>query len=578
MSIKKALGKFFDEVRDPGITSLELRGNSLNNPSVPLSAAGFLAWAASAEPTASGEQVTLNTALQQITVNACVRVLSGAVASLPLYVYELTAGGRQIDYDHQLARMLRWEPNDEMTAFTLWESMVGALALTGNCYAEIQRDAGGRAVALWPLHPQLTEPVRTTAGDLAYDTTDGMTLGQMRRIPSADMIHVLLFSLNGLKGLSPIQMARQGIGLARAAEKYGARFFGNGARPSGVLTNAGTLTDKQKAEMKETWNQTQGGEHQGSIAVLPGAWTYTQIGISPEDAQFLATRNFQRSDIAAIWGVPPHMVGDTSRLSNNNAEQQSLSFVTDTLRPYLNRFESEIVRKLLPNLGRNAGRFQIEFDVSERLRGDFKTTMEGFAIGKQWGFLNTNDIHKDLRMNPIGPEGDIYWAPVNMQNAALLLETEPTLDQPIGSDPNADPDADADPNKPAVPTPTERQLLGRFTRGYIPVFRDAFSRLLKREKRDYDTVSALLGPVFRSIAASSMELNGSMAPAPAAIVEDVLRSIEKRASKWHAALDEGTVDALAQAEFVRALRSIHINVTRELAAAGASKQLALTEG
>ena len=571
MAFGQALKKFVAELRNPGMTSLELRGaGSLNNPSVPLTAAGFLAWATASEPTASGEQVTLNTALQQITVNTCVRILAESVASLPLYVYEQMTTGRQISYDHQLAYMLRWEPNDEMSAFTMFECMVGSLALTGNGYVEIQRDAAGRAVALWPLHPQLTEPVRTTAGDLAYDTTDGMTWGTQRRIPAANMLHVLLFSLNGLKGLSPIYMARQGIGLARAAEKYGARFFGNGARPSGVLTNAGTLTDKQKTEMKETWNQTQGGENQGSIAVLPGNWTYSQIGISPEDAQFLATRQFQRADLCAIWRIPPHMAGDTTRLSNNNAEQQSLSFVTDTLRPYLCRIEAEFVRKLLPTVGRSSGRYAIEFDVSERLRGDFKTTMDGFAVGKQWGFLCTNDIRKELDMNPIGPEGDVFWSPVNMQNSARLLDTESLQDQPIGADPNA--------AKPGEAMARDRQLLGRFTRGYIPVFRDAFTRLLHREKRDSETISALLGPVFRSIAEASMELNGSTEAASEALIADVLKAIEKRAAKWPQTLDQAAADELAREEFVKAVRSIHINVSRELAAAGASKQVALPEG
>lgn len=568
-----------DEARQPELTSLELRNvNSLNNPSVPLSAAGFLAWATGSEPTASGEQVTINTALQQMTVYACVRVIAEAIASLPLYVYELLSAGRQRADDHALANLLRWEPNDEMSAFTFWESFVGSLALTGNGYAEIQRDAGGRVVALWPLHPQLTEPKRAPNGDLVYETTDGMKDGKTRTIQAENMLHVPLFSFNGLKGFSPIWLARQGIGLAIASQKYGSRFFGNGARPSGVLSFEGTLTEKQKAEARESWNQTQGGENAQSTAVLPGPWKYAQIGISPEDSQFLETRQFQRAEIAALFRVSPHMVGDLSRLSNNNAEQQNLSFVTDTLRPYLCRIEGEVQRKLMPNVGRNAGRYVIEFDVSERLRGDFKTTMDGYAVGKQWGFYSTNDVRKELDMNPIGPAGDIYWSPVNMQNSERLLDTESMQDQPIGADPNGQDGSDA--GAPAAkgkdsPSAQDRNLLGRFTRGYIPVFCDGFTRLLKRDKRDSDAVSALLGPVFRSIAEASMEHNGSTESAPEAVIEDLVKSMTGRAAKWPAQLAEADAAELARTEFIRALRSIHINISREYAGRKAMKQLAV---
>jgi HK97 family phage portal protein len=573
MSIRQALSKFVDEARKPDLTSLELRSSSLNNPSVPLSAAGFLAWATGSEPTASGEQVTVNTALQQATVYACVRVLAEAVASLPLYVYELLDKGRKKSFDHPLAYLLSSEPNEEMTAFTFWESFVGALALTGNGYAEIQRDGGGRPVALWPLHPQLTEPMRAKNGDLVYQTTDGMVDGKQRTILAADMLHVPLFSFNGLKGFSPIWLARQGIGLAIGAQKYGSRFFGNGARPSGILSCAGTLSPKQKTEAQESWNQTQGGENSGSTAVLPGNWTYTQIGISPEDSQFLETRQFQRAEIAALFRVQPHQVGDTTRMSNNNAEQMNLSFVTDTLRPYLCRIELESLRKLFPRVGRNSGHYSVEFDVSERLRGDFKSTMDGYAVGKQWGFYNTNTVLEDLGKNPIGPLGDVYLVPVNYQNAERLLDTESIQDVPLNA--NGDiPATDGDGAGAKATTGTERDLLGRFTRAYLPIFCDAFSRLLKRDKRDFDTISVLLRPVFRSIADPSMLLNGSTAPAPEAILDDLLKSMAKRAAGWAAHYSVEDAAELARTEFLKALRSIHINISRECAAQRAAAQLA----
>lgn len=583
MSLRKAFSRAVDELRDPELTSLELRATSLDNPTVPLSAAGFLAWASGAEPTASGEQINLNTALQEMTVYSCVRVLSEAVASLPLYIFELLKDGRRQAADHPLAYLLRWQPNDEMTAFTFFESLVGAMALQGNAYAEIQRDAGNRPVAFWPLHPQLTEPKRATNGDLVYETTDGMMDGKRRIIVAADMLHIPLFSFNGLKGFSPIQMARQGIGLAKAAEKFGARFFGNGGKPGGILARkGGTMNPTEKQSMRETWEQTQGGENQGRTAVLSGEWTYTPIGIPMEDSQFLQTRQFQRAEIAAMFRVPPHYVGDTSRLSGNNAEQQNLQFVTDTLRPYLCRIEAEFLRKLMPQLGRNAGRYALEFDVSERLRGDFKTTMDGYATGKQWGFFNTNMVLTDLGRNPIGPVGDIFWAPVNMQNAEWMLETESIQDQPppgAGAPlPAIAGDEDDENDQPATVTPPpnqeEKQLLGRFVRGYIPVFSDAFQRLLKRNRRDYEAITALLGPIFRSIADASMEHCGSTAPAPPAIVEEVCKASAHRAVRWAIQLDGLQAGELARVEFLRSLRSIHVNVSRECAAKKALAQLA----
>jgi HK97 family phage portal protein len=567
MGLKSALSQFTRSLRDPELTKLELRSDPLNNPSIPLSSAGFLAWALAGEPTASGEQVTVATALQQITVYACVRVLAESVASLPMKVYERLDRGKSEAFDHPLAYLLSTAPNDEMTAVTFWESIVGSLALEGNGYAEIQRDAGGRVMALWPLNPQKTTPKRNAAGTLVYETTDGMTSDKTRVISSANMLHVPLFSFDGLKGISPIQMARQGIGLARASEKYGARFFGNGSRPGGVLSTPSDLTDEELAAVKETWLQTQSGDKQGSTAVLPGDWKYAPLGLSPEDSQFLQTRQFQRTEIAALFRVPPHMVGDTARLSNNNHEQQGLSFVTDTLRPYLCRIEAEVARKLLPTAGRNSGKYFIRFDVSERLRGDFKTTMDGYAVGKQWGFLSTNDVREDLDMNPIGPEGDIYWAPVNMQNSEWLLETESIQDQPIGADPNA-------PTDPVKPTEPEKKSLGRYTRSFISVYRDAFGRLSIRNKRDYETISTLFKPVLRSIANVAIEDSQASELPADHIIDDVLRAMEKRATKWPATIAETDLEAVVQSEFIKTVRSIHINLAKEIAAAKAIGDLA----
>ncbi|MBB6144725.1 HK97 family phage portal protein [Silvibacterium bohemicum] len=568
MGIRTVSSKLVGELRQPKVTSLELRGDPLNNPDVPINSAGLWAAMSGGEPTAAGETIGVHTALQQITVYACVRVLAESVASLPLKVYERQARGKHEAADHPLAYLLAVEPNEEMAAFTFWESLVGSLALTGNAYAQIQRDAGGRVIALWPLHPQLTRAVRLSSGKLVYETTDGMNAGDVRYIRTADILHIPLFSFDGLHGLSPIQLARQGIGLARASEKFGARFFGNGSKPGGVLSTESDLSDEELKAVRETWLSTQAGDKQGSTAVLPGNWKYDSIGLSPEDSQFLQTRQFQRTEIAALFRVPPNMVGDTSRLSNNNHEQMSLSFVTDTLRPYLCRIEAEIARKLLPSAGRNSGRYFISFDVTERLRGDFKTTMDGYATGRNWGWYSANDVRLELGENPGGPELDVYLVPVNMQNAARLLDTESLQDQPINSDPQV------------TTTPEERNLLGTFTRSCITVFRDGMGRLAHRNKRDFEAISTIFKPVLRSIANLSIEhnglpLTGSADPADG-VIDDALKAIEKRAAKWPESVTDAEIDSLAQTEFTKAVRSIHANITREIAASRAIS--ALTPG
>jgi HK97 family phage portal protein len=578
MGIRSTIAKFVGHERRSS--------DPLNNPAIPLSTSGFLAWA-SGEPTVSGERVTVATSLQQATVYACVRVLSESVASLPVRVYELTDNGRKENQNHDLAYLLGVAPNPEMTAFTFWESLVGGLALTGNCYAEIQRDKGGRPVALWPLHPQKTEPKRTpllpngTGGDLVYETSDGLDgkegNGQTRTIASADILHVPLFCFDGLRGISPVQLARQGIGLARASELSGARFFGNGSKPGGILTTDSEFDDPEIATIKSSWERTNGGDKQGGTAFLPGKWTYTPIGLSNKDSQFLEIRQYQRTEIAAIFRVPPHMVGDTSKLSNANAEQQALTFVTDTLRPYLSRLESEIARKLLPTAGRNSGRFVVEFDVSERLRGDIESQAAGFTAGKQWGWLSTNDIRAEIGMNPIGPAGDIFWVPVNMQNAERLLDTESIQDQPLLSD--AKPDEDTTPDTDAAPTPDERSAMTRYTSAYLVIYRDAFGRLCKRDKRDYDTISGLFSPVLRSIAeaaqGAAMSKNGISVMPNSGIdkhIETVCRSMAKRAADY----TDTDVDANAGAEFTKAVRSVVINTARDVAAFAAEQTVSET--
>jgi hypothetical protein len=262
----------------------------------------------------------------------------------------------------------------------------------------------------------------------------------------------------------------------------------------------------------------QGGSSQGRVAILDNGLTVEKLGLSAEDSELLASRSFSRSEIAAAFRVPASMVGDLTRLSNSNHEQQSLSFVQDSLTPILKRIEIEFRRKLLPPspIGKPNTSF-IMFDLRERLRGDFASTMNGYAVGKQWGFYSTNDVRKELGENPIGPVGDVYWTPVNMQNSELLLDTESIQDQPIGA-------------APAAPDDTSRQ--------YLRLYRDAVGRLGARsaEKRDLATVMQIFEPLVVSIAEAGAERakRNTRSPEwqyePAKIIADYLQKLTERAA------------------------------------------------
>jgi HK97 family phage portal protein len=555
-----------ETVSSGGLISLsEHRSMSLENPAVPLSSPAAFQMLYGGEPTASGELVNESTALQITTVYACVRCLAESVSSLPLKLWERTEQGIREAVDASLHYLLAVEPNPEMSAVTFKEQMIGAVALTGNSYAQIERNPIGQPVALWPLHPLKTRPIRRD-NKLLYETSDGEAPGQTRIIDPEDMLHLLLFSLDGIKGISPISMARQSLGLTKAAEKFGARFFGNGSRPGGVLINKGMPSKEKKKESIESWQEQNGGENQGRTAFLfGGEWSYQQIGLSPEDSQFLATRQFQRSEIAALFRIPPHYVGDTSRLSGNNAEQTSLQFVTDTLRPYIGRFEIEIIRKLMPRVGRKANKYFASFDVSERLRGDFKTQQEGFAAGVQWGWYCPNDVRRKLGDNPGPAELDIYRVPVNMTSAKVLLTAG---DKAAPSAAPVRPEGEA-------PTEQERKLLGGYTRSFISIYANDFRQLSEGEKRDYGTISGLFEPVLRSIVRVAADYTGAdlTTDFEDETVRRVVQAMEVRAVEWPAAIGQENLSSMASQEFLRAVRSIHVACARKSSEAKAAREV-----
>ena len=292
----------------------------------------------------SGKRVNERSAMQMTAVYSCVRILSEAVASLPLHFYKYDENGsKKKAIEHPLYFLLHDEPNADMTSFVLRETLMTHLLLWGNAYAQIIRNGKGEIIALYPLMPDRMTVNRDEKGRLYYEYlthTDDVPINKdmVVRLNSTDVLHIPGLGFDGLVGYSPIAMAKNAIGLSIAAEEYGSKFYANGAAPSGVLEHPGTLKDPTK--VRESWTQTFGGSHNShKVAVLEEGMKYTPISISPNEAQFLETRKFQINEIARIFRVPPHMVGDLEKSSFSNIEQQSLEFVKYTLDPWVSRWE-----------------------------------------------------------------------------------------------------------------------------------------------------------------------------------------------------------------------------------------------
>ena len=375
--------------------------------------------------TASGKYVTERSAMQMTAVYCCVRILSEAVASLPLQFYRYTDdGGKEKAVEHPLYFLLHDEPNPEMTSFIFRETLMTHLLLWGNVYSQIIRNGKGEVVALYPLMPDRMRVDRDEHGRLYYEYTvydaddvDGRKgtngVGRTVRLQPHDVLHIPGLGFDGLVGYSPIAMAKNAIGLAIATEEYGSKFFANGAAPSGVLEHPGIIKDPSR--VRESWQATFGGSGNANmIAVLEEGMKYTPISISPEQAQFLETRKFQIDEIARIFRVPPHMIGDLEKSSFNNIEQQSLEFVKYTLDPWVSRWEQAMVRALLTPDEKK--KYFFKFNVDGLLRGDYQSRMNGYATARQNGWMSANDIRELENLDRIPAEqgGDLYLINGNM--------------------------------------------------------------------------------------------------------------------------------------------------------------------
>ena len=408
----------------------------------------------------AGVTVTPAIAMESTAFGPGVRVIAEDLGSLPCFIYRrLADGGREPDPDHHLYPILHDVANDETDAGALIETVTAWSAGRGRGYAEIVHNGAGKVTALWQVPPERVTPMRVQEGDAPAELVFHVKLPAGQRTADGRDFYFLTrerifrlngISLDGVSGLNPAEQYREAIGLTIALERHGAKFFGNGAAPGGVIEHPDKLGDVAYARLKAAWEARHKGiENAHRVAILEEGMTWKATTLQNDHAQFLESRKFQLREGARIHRVKPHKVGDLEDATFSNIEHESIDHVVSTIRPWAVRWERAIRHQLLTPEERRT--HYAEFKLEALLRGDTKTQFEAFAIGRQWGWLSTDDVREKLNMNPLPDgQGKVYLIPQNMWPADKLdvLVKKAAAEKPAASGeskPAAAPDAGAPP-------------------------------------------------------------------------------------------------------------------------------------
>lgn len=363
--------------------------------------------------TKSGVRVNEITALQSAAVYACVRLLAETIASLPKHVYKkLPNGDKEILFDHGLNSIIT-QPNEVQTSFEFTELLQGWATLRGNGYALKNVNARGQVDSLIPLPSDAVKPVFNENNNIVYETKlrNGNGFDEVT-LTTEDIFHLRGFGTDILRGMNPIEAHADTIGISLAAQNYGARFFANDATPTGVVTHPNQFKDEEAiTRFKKTWKRAQNGIKQHSVAVLENGLTYQNIGLTNKESQFLESRKYSVTDIARIFNIPPHMIGDLERATFSNIADQSIEFVVYTLRPWVIRWEQIIKRDLIVE-----DDIFVEFSMDGLLRGDTKSRFIAYGMGIRDGHLTRNEVRRLENRNAIDGLDDIL-VPMNMDNS-----------------------------------------------------------------------------------------------------------------------------------------------------------------
>lgn len=418
--------------------------------------------------TPAGIQVTEETALHYSPFFAGVRIISEDLGSLPFPLYRhLDPKGKERATDHPVYTLIHDTPNPVMTAQIFRETLTGHAIMWGGGFAEIEWRRGD-PVALWPLRPDRMK-VNWNRKDrrLSY-TYDDYTAGVKRTYLPDEIFHVHGLGFDGVRGYSVLELARNSIGAGVAAETYGATFFGNSARTPGVLTHPGRLSQQARNNLRESWeSQHKGMENAHRIAILEEGLEWHQIGIPPEDAQFLETRRYDVLEMARWLRLPPHMLAELGRATWSNIESEGIDYVTKSLRTWLTRWEKAVgMRLLLPS---DQGDYFAKHVVEALLRGDTKSRFESYRIGREIGLYNADDLAELEDRNPLPDDkGQTYYVPLNWVPAEA-------------------PDQTAPPTETSGSAGAERRLRSaaarrRIAAAFEPLARDAEERVAKIER------------------------------------------------------------------------------------------------
>lgn len=378
----------------------------------------------------AGVSVSPETAMRYSTVYACVRVLAESIAQLPLHLYTRQAdGGRQRMAGHPLEIILNEQPNEWQSSFEFREMMAGHLLLRGRALAYISRAGDGKILELIPLHPVRTQIKQMPDTTLRFKVTKADNTEIW--LEQKNVMYLRGLSFDGVNALSPVGCMRESIGLAQATQRHGSSLFKNGASVRGILKHPQKLSPEAKKNIGDSFDRLHGGENAFRTPVFEEGLDYQQISMSNEDAQFLDTRKFERSDICGMFRVPPHMVGDLERATFSNIEHQGISFVVHSLMPWLIRWEQAILRDVIaPDQRRH---MFAKFQVAGLLRGDIKARYDAYRIAITTGWMNRNEVRGLEDMNPA--EGlDEYLSPLNMAEVGKEDDTDDKAPGPKAGD------------------------------------------------------------------------------------------------------------------------------------------------
>jgi len=409
-------------------------------------------WFTGGAQSQSGETVTEDSAMRVAAVYSCVRLISQTLATLPCILYSENGENRDRARDNPLYNLLHYAPNPYQTAVQFFEAMQMNLLLRGNAYAIITWTNDARTVGeLNMISPERVTP-EIVEGVLKYKIDGGR-----RVLGAVEMLHIAGPSLDGIVGLSPIDYAKETIGNAQSMSRHSGSLWKNGAKLSGILKHPGKLTPQAIQNLRDSWTaQSSGSGNSGKTAILENGMEFQPVTMTTEQAKFIEERELSRSEIAGIFNVPPHMIGDLKRATFSNIEHQSLEFVTYTLRPWFVRWESAIKLRLLAN----QPKLKAEFNADALLRGDFYTRQQGLAIQRQNGVISIDEWRALENRNPLpGGTGTDHMVPMNM---AVVGEEAPQ-------------------NKPADGTPNVAGVEGARERANRALVAAEISRIIKKE-------------------------------------------------------------------------------------------------